>query len=74
MTLTATLTLGALYMDLYNPDARTMPFLSRLFNRATRTAALQPSVPEAATLCARGCNPTCSRLQPYVLEAATPQA
>ena len=27
-----------------------------------------------ATLCARGCNPTCSGLQPYVLEAATLRA
>ena len=27
--------LGALYTDLYNPDARTMPFVSGLFNSAT---------------------------------------
>ena len=27
---------------------------------------LQPCAPEAATLCTRGCNPTCQRLQPHV--------
>eukprot|EP00964_Phaeocystis_antarctica_P030937 scaffold17507_cov60-Phaeocystis_antarctica.AAC.3 len=28
-------------------------------------------VSNTATLCTRGCNPTCSRLQPYVPGAAT---
>ena len=31
---------------------------------------LQPYVPEATTLCTRGCNPMSQRLQPYVPEAA----
>ena len=35
---------------------------------------LQPYLPEAATLPARGRNPTCQRLQPYLPEAATPFA
>jgi hypothetical protein len=67
--------LGALYTDLYNSDAHSMPFLSGLFNAAQQADALQPSVPEAAaTPCARGCNPVCPRLQPRVLHAATPCA
>jgi hypothetical protein len=37
--------LGALYTDLYNSDARTMPFLSGLFHAAKQADALQPSVP-----------------------------
>jgi len=51
--------LGAIYTDLYNSDARTMPFLSGLFNAAKQADTLQPCVSEAAVApCARGCNPT----------------
>ena len=32
-------------------------------------SGVQPYVLEAATLCARGCNPMCSRLQPYARQA-----
>ena len=32
----------------------------------TGRRTLQPRRPEAATRAARGCNPTCERLQPYV--------
>ena len=52
--------LGALYTDLYNSDAHSMPFLSGRFNAAKQADALQP--------CSRDrCNPVCSRLQPRVL-------
>ena len=35
---------------------------------------IPPPGEQAATLCHRGCNPMCLRLQPYVLEAATPRS
>ena len=51
----------------------TVRFLRRLeLLDEVASSRLQPHVLEAATPCARGCNPMCSRLQPHVLEAAAP--
>ena len=61
--------LGALYTDLYNSDARTMPFLSGLFNAAKQADTLQSCV-----LVPRLLSPMCARLRSHMREAAATHA
>ena len=80
----ATLTLAILTMDTLTMAIPTLAILTRcsLCSMSSLSAAMLSSSCSqhsrasrcAATLCAEGCNPMCWRLQPYVLEAATPCA
>ena len=80
----ATLTLAILTMDTLTMAIPTLAILTRcsLCSMSSLSAAMLSSSCSqhsrasrcAATLCAGGCNPMCWRLQPYVLEAATPCA
>ena len=63
---------GAVRFSLHGATLRVNGREVMVLHRNLMCQGLQPSVPVAATLCARVCNPLCQWLQPSVPGAATP--
>ena len=63
--------MGALYMDLYNPDARTMRFVSGLFNEYVLTGATRFGPGDALFASPAACGRTWAWTSPTLGQAAS---